>query len=324
MAHPADRILEATHKRGSAMIYVSIIICTYNRAVHLGRVLDSFRYQNVDEPTELIVVDNNSDDHTGTVVAQAKDALKDSIAVSYVFEPVQGLSVARNAGIDAARGEILAFLDDDATPDPGWLQAMTRFFRANAQVNAIGGPVRPGFETDPPKWLTPGLHGLYSLIDLGDTRKPFPENKFPIGANMAFRREVFDCVRFTEELGRKGETLISREETEIFLKLRQKGKPILYVEGMSVRHFVPKSRMTKQWIYHRSYHEGISLALSEKRGNSRSLVFRCLFYALVNYIPRPRYFNESMVCHNARFLIFLGALLHVFLGPKLIYHSQHA
>ncbi len=149
------------------MIYVSIIICTYNRAVDLGRVLDSFRYQNVDEPTEIIVVDNNSDDHTGTVVAQAKDALKDSIAVSYVFEPVQGLSVARNAGMDAARGEILAFLDDDAAPDPGWLQAMTRFFRANDQVNAIGGPVRPVFETDPPKWLTPGLHGIYSLIDLG-------------------------------------------------------------------------------------------------------------------------------------------------------------
>jgi GT2 family glycosyltransferase len=314
-----------TARNGQSVdVYVSIVICTYNRADHLRGVLAAFRDQAVDEPAEILVVDNNSSDETKAVVERLSDDPSIPIPIIYVFEPQQGLSAARNKGIEVARGEIIAFLDDDATPDPGWLTALTRYFKSNAQVSAVGGPVRPDFEIDPPKWLTPGLHGLYSLIDLGDDVSRFPRNAFPIGANMAFRRKEFDDLRFSTNLGRKGEALLSREETDLFLKFQREEEPIAYIEGMSVRHFVPKSRMTKHWIYDRSYNEGVSIALSMSCGGTISLIFRCLFYVLINYIPRPKFFKESMVCHNARLLLFVGTLLHVFPNIRRSLRGSHA
>ena len=103
---------------------ISVIICTYNRAVLLDRALMAFRDQKNPPSTEIIVVDNNSNDDTAERVRRCTEVLRPVVPVIYVFEPKQGLSRARNAGIAAARGDILAFLDDDAIPSPNWLAAI--------------------------------------------------------------------------------------------------------------------------------------------------------------------------------------------------------
>lgn len=103
---------------------VSIVICTYNRAELLRETLQALPRLHGIGKAEIVIVDNRSTDHTRSVSEYFIKAFQGRIAVRYVYEPRQGLSVARNTGVRAARGEIAAFLDDDAIPEAGWLSAI--------------------------------------------------------------------------------------------------------------------------------------------------------------------------------------------------------
>src|SRR5271168_746976 len=106
-------------------ITISVLVCTYNRAQMLGRTIDSVVAQTLPESLgwELIIVDNNSSDQTRQVIEDFR--LRYPERIRYLFEPQQGISHARNAGIRESRGEILAFIDDDETADTGWLRNLT-------------------------------------------------------------------------------------------------------------------------------------------------------------------------------------------------------
>ncbi len=244
--------------------YVSVIISTYNRSRLLSRALMAFESQEGVECGQIIVVDNNSTDDTEVVVQHCAELLRDVIPVTYVYEPVQGLSRARNAGITIARGEIVAFLDDDAVPHDGWLLAITKFFQEHPEAAAVGGPIEPEFEAPRPAWLGPGLEGYYSILDLGADSRMFPRNRFPFGANMALRRSALGNLRFSEQLGRKGTALESEEESALFRQLRARGARIVYVPPMRVRHFVPRDRLTVDWLLARCAGSGVSRARMAK------------------------------------------------------------
>src|SRR5690349_17754111 len=102
---------------------ISVVVCTFNRARSLGRSLNALlALKPPPGGYELIIVDNNSRDGTAEVVARASSQRGASAPpVRYIFEPAQGLSRARNAGVRAARGRILAFTDDDTLVPPDWL-----------------------------------------------------------------------------------------------------------------------------------------------------------------------------------------------------------
>src|SRR5271155_1594923 len=107
---------------------ISVVVCTYNRRESLRTALGSLAQLRApaDSPWELIVVDNNSSDGTPEVVKSF--GAGSSFCVQYVFETNQGQSHARNAGINAARGDIVAFTDDDVTVDSGWLCELQKVF----------------------------------------------------------------------------------------------------------------------------------------------------------------------------------------------------
>lgn len=239
---------------------ISVIICTYNRAVLLARALMAFRDQEHPPSAEIVVVDNNSSDDTADVVRRCTEDLRSVLPVAYVHEPRQGLSRARNTGIAAARGGILAFLDDDAVPSPGWLAALADAFAAHPDAAAVGGPIEPEFEIPRPDWLGPGVEGYYSILDLGPNSKVFPRNHLPFGANMALRRNALGDLQFLESLGRKGTSLQSGEESALFHSLRARGGRIVYVPLMRVRHFVPRDRLTVDWLLARCADSGVSRA----------------------------------------------------------------
>lgn len=245
---------------GSSRPHVSIVICTYARAALLGRTLMALKGVAGIGQAEVIVVDNNSPDSTAITVLDCIYRLKDLVAVKYLFEPRQGLSVARNRGVAAARGDIVAFLDDDAIPAVGWLNGIVRAFARHPDAGAVGGPIEPEFETPRPAWLVEGLEMPYTIVDLGRRERQYPRRLAPFGANMAIRREVFDKLRFPEELGRKGQSLLSGEESWLFDKVRRKRK-LVYVPGMKVRHFIPAERLNEQWIKRRYYYQGVSAAM---------------------------------------------------------------
>ncbi len=242
------------------MMKISVIICTYNREKFLKLALDSYKNQTLSpEEFEIVVVDNNSTDNTKNIVEKFIEE-NPGLDVRYVFEEKQGLSFARNRGIQEAKYEIITFVDDDAEVENDFLKNIKGYFESNPGVVSIGGKVEPVFGGgSEPAWLSPYLWGLVTKIDYGDKIKPFPKNKYPVGCNMSFRKTVFDKFgMFDTELGRKGRVGLASEEKDVFERLKANGAGIVYLPNITVHHHIDDYRLEKSYIKKLSYGIGIS------------------------------------------------------------------
>lgn len=244
---------------------VSIIICTYARAQLVKKTLLSLKKLTDIDQAEVIVVDNNSPDHTAEVVAECIKQMNKKVRIKYVFEPKQGLSVARNTGIEVSTGAFIAFLDDDAIPAVGWVTSIIEGFNKNTDAAAIGGIIDPDFETARPQWLVKELERPYGIVDLGNQMRQYPSGLHPFGGNCAIRRAILGNLQFPEWLGRNGgQSLLSGEETWLFGQMKKQGKKLYYIPGMRISHFTPAARLNPEWIKKRYYYQGVSNALKGK------------------------------------------------------------
>lgn len=177
---------------------VSIIICTRDHAAALKPTLASLAAVAVpdDLPAELIVADNGSTDDTEAVVLAAAPTLTNLAGgVRRVVEPRGGQCFARNAGIAAARGDIILFTDDDLRFPAGWIEGVCRPIAAG-EADAVVGGVRLAPHLERP-WMTPEHRSWLACTDLTDIERPWL-----VGANFAFARRVLDKVpAFDTELG---------------------------------------------------------------------------------------------------------------------------
>jgi glycosyltransferase involved in cell wall biosynthesis len=228
---------------------VSIIICTYNRDAYIKESITKVLEQDLDKTHfELIVINNNSTDRTDEICQLLLKQFKNT-AFHYFIEKNQGLSFARNRGIKEAKGEILVFIDDDAMVEKDFIGNLLTFYRLHPEVSATGGRIHPLYEAQKPNWLSSFLMPLISVIDLGNRAKPFRFKRYPIGANMAFRKIVIENVgNFNILLGRSGDNLQGGEEKDLFLRIRANGKSIWYVPDAIVHHVIPASRLRKEFI----------------------------------------------------------------------------
>lgn len=251
---------------------ISIIICTYNRAALLIKTLHSLVPLERLGEAEIIVVDNRSKDDTASLVKRFIEDHGSIMDIRYIFEPVQGLSAARNTGILSSKSPLIAFLDDDAIPCPKWIATIMATFDERPDVMAMGGKIAPIFEATRPEWLIKPFELPYTIVDLGNRIKPYPGRLHPCGANMAMRKPVFDISLFPLDLGRKGESLLSGEETWLFGQILRQGHVILYHPEMAVDHFVPQARLTEDWILKRYYSQGISNAMKSESVKDRMVL----------------------------------------------------
>ncbi len=131
---------------------VSVVISTYNRCSLLARALESLRHQeSVDVCYEVLVVDNNSTDETREITQRVIG--EDPEKFRYIFEPKQGVSYGRNAGIASAHAEIIAFTDDDVRVSSSWVSRIKAGFAAEPSADFLGGKVLPHWSGIPPAWL---------------------------------------------------------------------------------------------------------------------------------------------------------------------------
>jgi glycosyltransferase involved in cell wall biosynthesis len=215
----------------------------------LAKTLDSLAASIVPKPItwEVLVVDNNSNDQTRAVVDEFCRRYPGRFR--YLFEPQQGLSHARNSGIREAQGNILAFTDDDVTLEPAWLQNLTASLHSSDWAGA-GGRVIPVWTRPVPSWLStdnPRMMGPFVAFDLGTEAGPLTHP--PFGANMAFRREVFQKYGgFRVDLGRSGSNLQGREDIEFSNRLLAAGERLRYEPGAVARHLVPEWRIKKGYV----------------------------------------------------------------------------
>lgn len=228
---------------------LSVIICTYNRAKYIYDLLQSLVNQTFNKSDyEIVFVNNNSNDNTDEICKNFQTENK-GLNFYYFNETKQGLSHARNRGITEAKGEILIFIDDDALACKKYLEEISAFFKQNVSASAGGGKILPKYENKRPVWMSKFLEPVMSVINLGNNIKQFPPGKFPIGANMYFRKKVFEETGlFNTELGRTGKNLLGGEEKDIFNKLRKKKGLIYYLPKPWIYHIIPESRLTAAFI----------------------------------------------------------------------------
>lgn len=211
------------------------------------------------ERWEMLIVDNLSTDDTPEIARSVAEAHPGRVRV--MVEEEIGLSAARNAGIAATTAEIIAFIDDDAFPKPGWLAAIVEGF-TQPDVMCVGGPVAPIIEGELPPWFRGRFLPYLTVWDLGAEMIELTYNEYPRGANIAYRRSGLDAVGgFSVHLGRKGSSLLSCEEIELCLRLERAGFITLYQPDARVRHLTPVGRMTPEWMYARFAAQGRSEAI---------------------------------------------------------------
>jgi len=236
---------------------ISVIICAYteDRWDDLIAAIASVQ-QQILPPKEIIVVI----DHNPGLMKRVREQVPGMVVAENTEAP--GLSGTRNSGIAVVKSQIIAFLDDDAVAKPDWLIMLSEEF-ADQQVLGIGGPVIPLWLDKAPTWLPEEFYWV-----VGCTYRGMPQSaqaiRNPIGANMAFRREVFDTVGgFRSGIGRVGTYPVGCEETELCIRARQHwpGRIFLYQPQAAVFHRIPGNRTGWHYFCARCYAEGLSKAV---------------------------------------------------------------
>ena len=237
---------------------ISVVLPTYNRADSLRITLQTLFKQECPPGLswELLVVDNNSTDSTSEIVRSYSH--KRQSTVRYLLERKQGRSAALNSGIVEAKGDIIAFTDDDVLIHHGWLANLKQTFE-QFDCDAVAGKVVPIWNHQKPDWLD--VNGQFAVVnfDLGEELKKIKTP--PLGANSAFRKEIFERHGlFRLDLGVRGSLhTLTCDDTEFGLRLIRAGDKIIYCPLAIVYHPVDRNRTTKKYFLSWFYYNGISV-----------------------------------------------------------------
>lgn len=244
---------------------LSVVVCAYtlDRWQDLRAAIESVLAQDPPADEVVLVVDHNQALHE-----RASNELHGVRVVPN--QRRRGLSGGRNTGVAVSHGDVVAFLDDDATAEPGWTRRLLAPY-GDPRVVGVGGLVRPWWSTRRPVWFPPEFDWVVGCSYRGLPERAAPVRNF-IGANMSFRRtELLAVGGFLDALGRVGtRPVASCDETDLCLRIaaRDPGAVLLYEPAAEIRHRVPESRT--HWSYFRSrcYVEGLSKALVARRSGS--------------------------------------------------------
>lgn len=234
---------------------VSVAICTWNRCELLAQTLEQMTRLSIPDGTEweLLVVNNNCSDATDAVL----DRFAAALPLRRIFEPKPGKSYAANTAVREATGEYILWTDDDVLVDPNWMAAYCDAFARWPDASIFGGPIEPWFAGTPPQWLEtvfPHVANAYAALNLGTVAVPLSHNRYPYGANMALRRAAHLRIPYAETLGPRPGVSLRGEEMVLVRALLDAGETGWWVPGARVRHYIPESRQTLDYL--RSYYAG--------------------------------------------------------------------
>ena len=262
---------------------MTAVVCTYTdrRWDMLVESVASLLAQTQCPDQTVVVVDHND-----SLLARARVELGPDVEV-VPNEEQAGLAGARNSGLRRARGEVVAFLDDDAHADAGWLAAMAAQY-ADPRVAGVGGAARPSWPGGQRPWWFPAEFDWV----VGCTHRGLPEVvapvRNPVGASMSIRRRLFDEVGgFDTAMGRIGTVPVGCEETEFAIRVRQRmpGVEFVHVPGAVAHHHVAEERARMRYFLRRCYAEGLSKAAVTQRAGADAALAEERRYTLV-VLPR--------------------------------------
>jgi glycosyltransferase involved in cell wall biosynthesis len=300
------------------MLGVSVVVSTYTaeRLRDVLRCLSSLREQTL-PPAEIILVLDPSE----TLLRRYRSRVP--VNVKVISSDKVGLSHARNAGVRKAEGEIVAFVDDDAIADKKWLENLVKLYD-DPLVMGAGGSVIASWEVKRPKWFPEELDWIVGCSYKGlPTRRSAIRN--PIGCNMSFRKKAFEKVgRFRLDIGRFGKKLLSKEETELSIRVLKgiQNSKIIYEPQAIVYHKVSRKRASLKYIWTRSFYEGVSndmISLESKSARVSSAEASYLKYLIRVAIPSrlARIYSFEATSQLLILALSMSAVLAGFLSSKL-------
>ena len=240
-------------RRASPLI--SVIICTYRRPQMALKAIRSVLAQEFAD-YELLVVDQDS---TDGLEAFVRAAVPGEAPIRYVRAVLPGVSHARNVGAQHARGEVLAFLDDDARALPGWLASYAELLAGPAPPAMVGGRLVPEWQSPRPRWYPACRLYLLGLYDIGQDVTPFPGFDLPMGANFALRKdELLRWGGFDVRLGfdRSRSMALAGEESLLAARIRHAGGRLLHHPGATAAHLVRPEKLRFSYFLRRHFIEG--------------------------------------------------------------------
>ncbi|WP_374967950.1 glycosyltransferase [Terrabacter sp. BE26] len=269
---------------------MSVVIAAFDeqRWGDLVAAVDSVARQSHPAQETIVVIDHND-----RLWSRARAELADVIVLENALAP--GASGARNTGVGASTSEVVAFMDDDATAEPGWLEQLLTPFEQSAVIG-VGGRLEPAWSTSRPRWFAPEFDWV-----VGGSYRGMPEQVTPVrnvwSGNMAIRREVFDAVGgFRLSFGKAGAR--SRpEDTDLCLRagVVREGTYWVFQPAALAHHKVPPTREKFQFFLRRCFAEGQgkaalaeltdrTIALSSERTYVRAVLPRGLAMGLSDTI----------------------------------------
>jgi glycosyltransferase involved in cell wall biosynthesis len=242
---------------------LEVVICTYNKAPILDRVLSTLACQTPDEDSRwsCLVVDNNCTDDTANVIQS--HVLAGSVpGLRIVQERIQGLTSARLRGAKSTTAPWIAFVDDDCLLQPDWIAQALAFAESHPSVGAFGGRVILEWEVEPPRYV---LAYAYSFAEQehGDLQRRV---EFLAGAGLVVNRSALSASGWIDSpllADRVGNNLVSGGDVEIVLRVAGGGHELWYVPSCVLHHFIPKQRTTLRYLTEINRNLGISQALAD-------------------------------------------------------------
>jgi len=244
---------------------VAVVICAYTeeRWADLLAAVESVQRQSAPPGEIVVVIDNNR-----CLFKRARAQMQEVLVIENTDAP--GLSGARNSGIAATTTAVVAFLDDDAAAEPNWLALLIKGYD-HPNVVGVGGAILPVWRGGHPRWFPDEFNWV-----VGCTYRGMPTEMAAvrnlIGANMSFRREVFERVGlFQTGVGQVGGGMLRCDDTEFCIRVLQRwpGSAMCYNPTLRVRHMVPASRGRWSYFKTRCYTEGLAKVLISRIAGAR-------------------------------------------------------
>ncbi len=290
---------------GMACNVFTIAICTWNRSASLRTTLENLRNLSIPPGIdwEVLIVNNNCTDDTDEVVERFVGLLP----IRLLHEAQQGLSKARNCAVAGARGDYILWTDDDTIVDRDWLAAYVDAVRAWPEAALFAGPIKLKLEGTPPDWLAEGLNhesiaSCYAHRNASDVPIRLSsehEASIPYGPNFCIRAREQRRFLYRTELGKRGNTNVRSEETDVARSVLESGAEGWWVPAAIVHHVIPQDFLTRSYLRSCFVGAGRSLVRCDVRPGHRAVLRAPELFAAAMY-SELRYRLQHLLRKPAR------------------------
>jgi succinoglycan biosynthesis protein ExoM len=240
-------------------LHVTVCICTFRRPAMLARLLQELAQQTLSGGRTFSVVVADNDANKSAEPVALEFARASAFSIVYCAETRQNIALARNKALENARGDYIAFIDDDEFPAAGWLETLLNVCEDTGAAGVLG-PVRPHFEKAPPRWIVLGgfcerpEHPTGTVMAWSECRT----------GNLLFRRSLIlgEAMPFLPQFGSGG------EDKDFFMRKSERGHVFIWCNEAPVYETVPENRWTREYMLRRALLRGRNI-LKHPTGRAR-------------------------------------------------------